>query len=1159
MRAKLKERMKRIWHIVLVLLFVLPLAAQTDELCMEGTLLFREDFGGNSPEDPDVSRASVPGMELPYINSGNSLGSGHYSLRKEGWHNGIQWHWQDDHTYFGDKTRGYLLEVDGIGGEKAFYSKRIDGLCAGSQLTFSAYVVNVHYAGQLDYFGSSYVYPRMKFVLKDPETGVVLAEKSTGDIQPDWRYGTPETWKYARDNQLSAEWQLIGMNFTVPEGVESIRMYIYNDVAQNGSGNDFALDDIEIHLCAPPVTIEGENEMCPNSSAVLTAYFTNDGTFAEPLEYKWWFSADSLTWTELSETTNVLTLSNVQKADSGWYKVAVSGGGNIESVNCRSVSAPHLLHVKACEPPEPALCIDGILLFREDFGGNDPDDPRLSTTPVEGMSYTQLTSDRFGVMGAGKYLVTKSGYCNGDTSVNNLPQNRRSQWHLQDDHTYPNDRTRGYLLEIDARADNAAFYQTTIEHLCEGIELTFSAYVANVMTWGQYMGRPGMYAYPRLKFVLTNPTNNSELATYDTGDIPFDSAFINDFNCWQESSKWQLVGMNFTVPVGVEAIQLSIYNNVDNAIGNDFALDDIEIHLCMTPDTIRTDTTVCDTLSRITWHGKEFAITDTLRDTLRSYCAFDSIYYELHVERALCEKPDTKTDCYDPAQELHGFSVSADMKVVFAPGNLQYNPAQGSHLCADGTMQQGTWRFAENQWDYIGSHASASSTYNGWIDLYAWGTSGWSNGVEEYQPWSSTIGASKCYYINGDASLSMTGDYENADWAVYNSIGEYSPNFWRTLSAEEWEFILNGRTNASILCGKATINNVCGLIFLPDDYPFADLSLPQFIPGNDRFCSTNKYTESQWEQLENKGAVFLPAAGVIYGGNNNYPNIHGYYWSVSACNENKQSRGRAYNLEFYSDANYPSTQITSSDRRGGKSVRPVMDIPKNYVPTVKMDTTVCDTLLPITWRGHEWTETGVIRDTLQSICGTDSICLILSLKTETCCPDVMVQTYDTIVCDTLMPYRWRDTLFTEPARYEIVYKDRRNCDSLLYVLNLDTFHCERLWPIIVNKYNWQLLLDNVTLRKFFPNRTVTAYQWYKNDEPIPGANDDDYAEQNELNGIFQLRVTLDGNQIIWSNILQIITTESEAPIESKVYNWQNLYLIRYEQGDKVWTEKRLVP
>ena len=68
--------------------------------------------------------------------------------------------------------------------------------------------------------------------------------------------------------------------------------------------------------------------------------------------------------------------------------------------------------------------------------------------------------------------------------------------------------------------------------------------------------------------------------------------------------------MNFIVPTGIPAIRLTIYNNVTNGNGNDFALDDIEIRLCMTPDTILTDTTVCDTLSRITWHGKEFAITD---------------------------------------------------------------------------------------------------------------------------------------------------------------------------------------------------------------------------------------------------------------------------------------------------------------------------------------------------------------------------------------------------------------------------------------------------------------------------------------------------------------------------------------------------------------------
>ena len=165
------------------------------------------------------------------------------------------------------------------------------------------------------------------------------------------------------------------------------------------------------------------------------------------------------------------------------------------------------------EPPSDELCMEGTLLFREDFGGNDPEDPRVGQDPVSGMSYTQATTDAFDSMGAGKYLVTKQGYCNGKGT---------SQWHLQDDHTHFGDLTRGYLLEIDGAGDHAAFYSTTIDGLCEGAKLTFSAYVANVMTWGMYVGSPGKYSYPRLKFVLTNPDTGAELATYDTGDIPYD-------------------------------------------------------------------------------------------------------------------------------------------------------------------------------------------------------------------------------------------------------------------------------------------------------------------------------------------------------------------------------------------------------------------------------------------------------------------------------------------------------------------------------------------------------------------------------------------------------------------------------------------------------------
>ena len=99
---------------------------------------------------------------------------------------------------------------------------------------------------------------------------------------------------------------------------------------------------------------------------------------------------------------------------------------------------------------------------------------------------------------------------------------------------------------------------------------------------------------------------------------------------------------------------------------------------------------------------------------------------------------------------------------------------------------------------------------------------------------------------------------------------------------------------------------------------------------------------------------------------------------------------------------------------------------------------------------------------------------------------------------------------------------------------------------------------------------ATAFQWYKNDEPVLGAIEDDYAEQNELNGRFQLRVALTGDQIIWSNILEIVDSIEEIPVQVRIYNshgeevqenqvTHGVYLYHYRQGDRIWTEKRLIP
>ena len=586
------------------------IAAEEETLCTDGMLLFREDFGGNDPADPRVCQEPVSTMSRQYrqllTDRFGQMGSGRYIVTKSGYCNGdtsatfsgyraSQWYLQDDHTYPGDYTRGYFLEVDGKADGEIFYSTTISDLCPNSTLSFSAYFANVELAAY--YLGGrwNYAFPRLKFVLRAAGTDNVLAEYSTGDIPYDPVLQSNADWT------KSSTWYHLGLNFTVPEGVDAVSMSIYNEVNQGGVGNDFAIDDIEIRLCLPPVTIEGPEEACYGSPFTMTALFTDDGSLTAPLEYRWLFSADSITWTE-GGATQSLTLPAVTASDAGWYKALVSGAGNINRPNCRTESRPFRLNAVHCNtvPIAPdELCTEGVLLFREDFGGNHPADPRVGTTPIPGMTYTQLTSDNFGVMGSGRFLLTKKGYRNGSN-------NNYSQWHIQDDHTFPDDYGRGYFLEIDGEGNkNAAFYTTTISDLCPNSVLSFSAYVANVMTAGQYAAfvkRHTAYTFPQLRFVLVNPSNGETLASQSTDTISHDWSLYNVPSAWKLSSAWNKVGINFVVPKDVESIKLLIYNDASSYnAGNDFAMDDIEIRLCMPSADISSPPVVCkDSLYRFT-------------------------------------------------------------------------------------------------------------------------------------------------------------------------------------------------------------------------------------------------------------------------------------------------------------------------------------------------------------------------------------------------------------------------------------------------------------------------------------------------------------------------------------------------------------------------------
>ena len=217
------------------------------------------------------------------------------------------------------------------------------------------------------------------------------------------------------------------------------------------------------------------------------------------------------------------------------------------------------------------------------------------------------------------------------------------------------------------------------------------------------------------------------------------------------------------------------------------------------------------------------------------------------------------------------FSISANRKIVFAKGNLQYHPRNKE------------WRFAPKQTDIIGAgNSDIYDNYNGWIDLFGWGT-GASPTTTEYSTFSSQ-------------------GYETfVDWGS-NIIGNDMPNTWRTLAASEWTVLL-GRSY------YITIDTISGSLFLPDNWscPIVGLKLK----------SGMQLSKEQWSILESTYVVFLPKAGERNGVY--YHAASEGYWSSSMDN----------NYDYYAQrflSNNGSPRVNTYYRWAGLSVRLVKDL-----------------------------------------------------------------------------------------------------------------------------------------------------------------------------------------------------------------------------------------
>ena len=271
------------------------------------------------------------------------------------------------------------------------------------------------------------------------------------------------------------------------------------------------------------------------------------------------------------------------------------------------------------------------------------------------------------------------------------------------------------------------------------------------------------------------------------------------------------------------------------------------------------------------------------------------------------------------------FSIGETKQVLFSQGNLQYQASTG------------TWRFAENQYDFVGDdirgnvmengvkcdNSLIAPNYDGWIDLFGWGTSGWDNGNVFYHPYDND-----CKSIDADHGFgygpthnnsyfyNLTGENSKADWGIFNAIsnGGNQPNQWKTLSNDEFYYLMKGRDNAKNKCGPATVCGVYGFVILPDNWETPD---ELDFEGYDVFdYTTNVYETNQWAEMENRGAVFLPLTGYRQGvkitnlvGQNKY----GEYWTSTY--DALRNASDAYYICFY--ASYGNSSFSMQSKGSG--------------------------------------------------------------------------------------------------------------------------------------------------------------------------------------------------------------------------------------------------
>jgi len=269
------------------------------------------------------------------------------------------------------------------------------------------------------------------------------------------------------------------------------------------------------------------------------------------------------------------------------------------------------------------------------------------------------------------------------------------------------------------------------------------------------------------------------------------------------------------------------------------------------------------------------------------------------------------------ADRGHVFSVEANKKVVFAPGNLQ---AVISSAAPTNTYNYtaSSWKFAEEQWSYIGNAPGNTSFAAGsTVDLFGWVGASVGSAYNSY---------GLCTINNNNTTYSgnSTSDKLKTDWGAIPEVVSKLGAGWFTLSSSQWVYLFSTRSNTTVngvanaRFARAIINlpaasansgtsAVPGMILFPDEFVLpngidneviwgSSLNSTDDVSGNGGWKCLAKVSTTGWEMLEEAGCVFLPAAGDSIGMAVSNAASIGYYWSSTPASNNV---AHALRMHFY--------------------------------------------------------------------------------------------------------------------------------------------------------------------------------------------------------------------------------------------------------------------